>query len=173
MINGDKSMLITRRLIIKTYEDTDEERMVELLTDETIRETYMLPEFDTRSQAVTYFKKLRQVSFSADHYEYGIYRNNELIGFVNDVSIEKDSIEIGFVIHPDSQNNGYATEMLFAVIKDLFSRGFSTVTACVFENNKASRRVLEKCGMKRAKEETNIHYQGRQRHCIYYSVSSG
>ena len=166
-------MLTRDRLVIKSYEVNDEKKMVELLTDKTIRETYMLPDFDTRSQAVTYFKKLRQVSFSADHYEYGIYKDNALIGFVNDVSIEKDSIEIGFVIHPAAQNNGYATEMLFAVIKDLFSRGFSTVKACVFENNIASRRVLEKCGMKRDKEETDILYRGKLRRCIHYSISAG
>ena len=165
-------MLTTERLVLKHYDDNDEERMVELLTNETIKETYMIPDFGSREEAVSMFKKLQQYSYSNEHYEFGIYKQNELIGFVNDVSIESDSIEIGYVIHPDFHNNGYASEMLTSVIEDLFQRGFSTVLAGAFETNTASFRVMEKCGMKRIEKESDIFYNNRQQHCIYYSKTA-
>lgn len=162
-------MLTTERLVIKPYEDCDEARMVELLTDETIKETFMIPDFASRAEAVAMFRKLQKYSYSEDHYEYGIYLQNELIGFVNDVCIEHGSIEIGYVIHPNFHNRGYATEMLSAVLEDLFERGFSTVIAGAFEKNRASFRVMEKCGMKRIEKEDDIVYHNELRHCLYYA----
>lgn len=169
---GEKNMLTTERLVLKPYDDNDEERMVELLTNETIKETYMIPDFGSREEAVSMFKKLQQYSRSNEHYEFGIYKQNELIGFLNDVSIELDSIEIGYVIHPDYHNNGYASEMLSSVIEDLFQRRFYMVIAGAFETNTASCRVMEKCGMKRIEKETDIFYHNKQQHCIYYSITA-
>lgn len=165
-------MIVTKRLVLKPYDDADEDRMVELLTDATIKETFMIPDFPTREDAVSMFKKLQQWSVSDDHYELGIYRRGELIGFINDVAIEPDNIEIGFVIHPYHHNQGYATEMLTAIIRDLLKRGFSKVTAGAFETNAASRRVIEKCGMERIEKEADIFYNGRYQHCIYYSIEN-
>ncbi len=162
-------MLATKRLIIKPYEDCDEARMVELLTDETIKETFMIPDFASRAEAVAMFRKLQRFSHSEEHYEYGIYLQNELIGFVNDVCIEHGCIEIGYVIHPNFHNRGYATEMLSAVLEDLFQRGFNTVIAGAFETNQASFRVMEKCGMKRIEKEDDVIYHNKKQHCLYYA----
>jgi len=165
-------MITTERLVLKPYDDNDEGRMVELLTNETIKETFMIPDFDSSEEAVSMFKKLQQYSCSDEHYELGIYKQNVLIGFVNDVSIESDSIEIGYVIHPDFHNNGYATEMLSSVIEDLFQRGFYAVIASAFETNAASCRIMEKCGMKRIEKEIDVFYHNKQQHCIYYSITA-
>lgn len=164
-------MLTTERLVIKPYDDNDEDRMIDLITNETIKETYMISDFGSREEAVAMFEKLHKYSWSNEHYEFGIYKQNELIGFVNDVSIESDSIEIGYVIHPDFHNNGYASEMLSSVIEDLFQMGFYTVIASVFETNKASCRVMEKSGMKRIEKETDVFYHNKWQHCIYYSIT--
>lgn len=164
-------MLTTKRLTIKPYDDADEDRMVELLTNEAIKATYMIPDFGSREEAVAMFKRLQRYSLSNEHYEFGIYKRDELIGFVNDVCIEPQSIEIGFAIHPDYHNQGYATEMLASVIEDLFSRGYYRVIAGAFETNTASRRIMEKCGMKKTEIEKDILYQGKQQHCVYYSIT--
>ncbi len=165
-------MITTERLVIKPYDDNDEDRMVNLITNEAIKKTYMIPDFGSREEAIAMFKKLQKYSCSNERYEFGIYKQNELIGFVNDVNIESDSIEIGYVIHPNFHNNGYASEMLSSVIEDLFQKGFYTVIAGAFETNKASCRVMEKSGMKRIEKETDVFYHNKRQHCIYYSITA-
>lgn len=90
----------TQRLVIGPYTDSDRDSMIELLTNEQIRETFMLPDFHTIEEATDMFRKLKYLSYSDQHYERGIYRAGELIGFVNDVDIGDGYIEIGYVIHP-------------------------------------------------------------------------
>jgi RimJ/RimL family protein N-acetyltransferase len=172
ILSGDEKMLTTKRLIIKSYTDDDEARMVELLTNDKIKEGFMIPDFSSREEAVRMFKKLQKISYSPEHYEYGIYLQDDLIGFVNDVEIEDGAIEIGYVIHPDYHNQGYATEMLTAVIQDLFQKGYHEVIAAAFESNPASFRVMEKSGMKRIKKTEEIFYHGQNHPCIFYSIKS-
>ena len=163
-------MLQTQRLVIGPYADSDKDSMIELLTNERIKETFMLPDFHTIEEAAAMFEKLKRFSYSDQHYERGIYRAGELIGFVNDVDIGDGYIEIGYVIHPLHQGMGYATEALAAVIGDLFRKGYQEVRAAAFTGNTPSRRVLEKCGMRMTEEESSIFYRGRQQSCVHYAI---
>ena len=162
-------MITTRRLVLKPYSERDREDMIELLTNEKIKETFIIPDFNTRDEAVSMFKKLQEYSLSENHYELGIYKDQHLIGFINDVDMDDVKIEIGYVIHPDFHNKGYATEALAAVIEDLFKKGFCEVMTGAFINNKASCRVMEKCGMERIDKEEDMFYHDKLHHCIYYS----
>ena len=45
-------MLTTPRLVLKSFEDTDVEKMVEILTDSKIKETFMIPDFETKENAI-------------------------------------------------------------------------------------------------------------------------
>lgn len=105
----------------------------------------MVPEFKNTDEAAALARKL--VSFSSPddtrHLEYGIYLNGCLIGFIIDCGAEGNEIEIGYVIHPDYQGRGYATEAVKAVIGELRDMGFGEVTAGFFAGNTASRRVME------------------------------
>lgn len=159
----------TQRLEMKPYSDADQEKMIELLTNEIIKKTYMIPDFTSREQAIQMFYKIKDYALSEEHYEAGIYLENELIGFVNDVEIEEKTIEIGYVVHPDYHNRGYATECLQAVIEDLHKRGFEQVVTGAFEENEASIRVMRKCGMVLVDKVDDITYQGKIHHCVYYS----
>ncbi|CDM70032.1 acetyltransferase, GNAT family [Clostridium bornimense] len=163
-------MITTRRLVLKPYSERDQEDMIELLTNEKIKETFIIPDFNTRDEAVSMFKKLQEYSLSENHYELGIYKDQHLIGFINDVDMDDVKIEIGYVIHPDFHNKGYATEALAAVIEDLFKKGFCEVITGAFISNKASCRVMEKCGMERIDKEEDMFYHDKLHHCIYYSI---
>ncbi len=163
-------MIQTERLILRSYRDHDQEDMIRLLTNETIKETFMIPEFNSKEEAIQMFQKLQAWSKSKDHYEVGIYLDEKLIGFLNDVMMEQDKIELGFVIHPDYHNHGYATEALLAAINDLFEKGFQEVIAGAFVENKASIHVLEKCKMQRINKEEDIFYHKELKHCVYYSI---
>lgn len=165
-------MLTTERLIIKPYENSDEFQMLSLLTDETIKKNFMIPDFQTQEAAMTLVHKIFAFSKQSDHYERGIYIQNELIGFVNDVEIHEGHIELGYVIHPKYHNKGYATEMLKAVIQDLFDLGYQTVIAAAFETNPASFRVMEKSGMHRIERTEDIWYHNLLQHCLYYAIDN-
>ena len=51
-------MIKTQRLIIQPYNDNDEFDMIELLTNNTIKENYIIPDFKTIEESSNYFKKL-------------------------------------------------------------------------------------------------------------------
>ena len=131
----------------------------------------MIPDFESEEEAVCMLKKLQAFSVSNEHYERGIYLGGCLIGFVNDVEIKDGLIELGYVIHPDHKGNGYATEMLEAVIQDLFCKGYQSIVAGAFSDNTASFRVMQKCGMLKSAKEEAIFYQGVLHRCYYYIIS--
>lgn len=55
--------------------------------------------------------------------------------------------EMGYMMLPEAQGQGYASEALAAVCEFAFDTcGFHRLKALVVEGNRASRRVLEKCG---------------------------
>lgn len=166
-------MIRTLRLTINPYRDQDQEKMIELLTNSIIKETFIIPDFKTKEEAVKMFEKLKAYSFDPYHYERGIYLKEELIGFVNDVEINGTSIELGYVIHPVHHNLGYATEVLTAVIQDLFNNGYTEVITGAFEKNRASCRVMEKCGMQQLDRVEEMEYHGRLQRCIYYHIQKG
>lgn len=82
-------------------------------------------------------------------------------------------MELGYVIHPSFWGMGFATEMLKAVIEMLLENGVSEIITGAFEENTASIRIMEKCGMRKTALEEDIAYQGRNHHCIYYSCKKG
>ena len=163
--------LKTPRLSLKAYEENDKNALVDLLLNEEIKRTFMIPDFKTREEAEVMYNQLKDFSHSKDHFEYGIFLKDKLIGFINDCVIEKDTIELGYVIHPDYRGNGYAPEALRAAINELFRVGYNHIIAAFFEENPSSKRVLEKCGMQKLNKDDYIEYQGSPHHCFYYGIS--
>lgn len=163
-------MIRTKRLMIQPYRDSDCAAMVKLLCNEHIKKPFMIPDFTTVQEAEELFYKFKEWSYEEKRYERGIYLDGELIGFVNDVEAENDWIELGYVIHPKHENRGYATEVLRAVITDLFAKGYREIRAGAFQENTASCRVMEKCGMQRIEKTAEVEYRGILHHCVYYAV---
>ena len=162
--------LQTERLLLKAMDTCDQQQMVDIFFDENIKKTYMLPDFENPKQAGELFERIMHFSRADNHFVYGIYRNDTLIGFVNDCEIKDSSIEIGYLIATAHQRNGYATEAVQACVEELFRMGFEQVTAGFFEENIASCRVMQKCGMRKLDLEEDIEYKGILRHCIYYGI---
>ena len=144
--------------------------MLEILYNEDIKKTYMIPDFDCPEQAEALFQKMMALSRSEERFEYGIYLDHTLIGFVNDCEIKGGTIELGNVIAPGYQGKGFATEAVKACIDELFAMGFQQVKAGFFEENIASCRVMQKCGMVKMDFEEDIEYKGLLRHCLYYAI---
>lgn len=93
-------MLKTKRLVLRAIEDADREKMIDLLTNAQIKQTYMIPDFKT----------------------------------------------------------------------NLFQMGYKQVITGAFEENIASRRVMEKCGMILTESEEKIEYRGKVHRCVYYLI---
>ena len=165
-------ILVTKRLTLRAIEGKDEEDMLDLLTNTEVGKTYMLPEFAQREDARPLFEKLKDLSADNGRFVYGICLNGKLIGMLNDVEIDGVRVELGYVIHPAYQNQGYATEALTAGIDSLFQAGISTVETVAFEENSASMRVMEKSGMHRIPRTDQIDYRGNTHTCVYYQKNA-
>lgn len=163
-----KKAIITQRLVLREIKVTDQIEMLSILMNDRIKRTYMLPDFPTEQDAIPLFNKLANLSNGTDRYVYGIALQDKIIGFMNDVEIKDGKIEVGYVIHPDHHNRGYATEALTALIDRLHQVGFHTVVAGYFEGNLASARVMEKAGMVRIEYTDEMEYRGQVHRCIYY-----
>lgn len=160
----------TERLMLRSMSKNDEKNALDLLTNEQIAKTFMLPIFQERKDVIPLFERLRLLSLNERHFVYGIYLQDEMIGFLNDVGMTENSVELGYCLHPKYHNQGIMTEALKAVIRALFGVGFAKIKAGAFEENIASMRVMEKCGMTRTGEIEMIEYRGENKRCICYEI---
>ena len=158
----------TERLEIKAITDSDRDNVISLLTDDIVKQTYMVPDFESEEAVIKLFHRLKDLSHSDGFYQVGIYLEDNLIGIANEVDREEDSIELGYAILPDYHNQGYGTEMLNALIYQMHAEGFSKVVIGAFEENLSSIRVMEKCGMQRIEKTDEIEYRGKIHTCVYY-----
>ena len=162
--------LKTLRLNLSAIRECDAGALMSIFKSDVVKATYMVPDLQTREDEIKLFSALRALSEKDDRYVFGIFLDGKLIGILNDTEINGVNIEMGYALHPDYHNQGYATEAFGAVIEHLFSKGFEVILAGAFEENTASMRVMEKCGMKRTKMTAAIEYRGVTHKCIYYSI---
>lgn len=160
----------TERLCLKSITDKDADGAIDILTSKDVAKTFILPEFKSREEAEKLFCIIMDRSYQKDRFVYGVYLGERIIGFINDVEMTESEIELGYVIHPNEKSKGYATEVLAASIKELLLAGYKKVKAGAFEDNPASMRVMEKCGMTRSYSDEDIEYRGEIRHCINYEL---
>ena len=160
----------TQRLTVRPFLDGDREKMIEMLYDESIKKTYMIPDFESVEAAEKLFSAFMRLSQEESRFVGAICLDDEIIGFMNDTEIEGDSVEMGYVISPKYQNRGFCTEAMCGAINHLFENGFSEVICGAFEENAASIRVMQKCGMKLLQKTDVIEYRGKDHKCIYYSI---
>ena len=160
----------TKRLVIKPISLADKEAVLDLLTDETVGKTYMLPEYQSTEEAEPLFHRLVQLSQEESRYVAGVYLDGKFIGMMNDTEIKGTQIEMGYAYLPAFYDRGFATEAFKGAIDYLLSHGFETVLAGAFSENLASLRVMEKCGMTRQEYTDEIEYRGKTHTCLYYAA---
>lgn len=160
----------TQRLVLKEIRENDFSSLFDLLTNEEVKKTYLVPDFKSGEEFSKMFKHLKNLSQKPDSRTFGVFLNEILIGLFHEVAVTGSSIEVGFAIHPHYQNQGYATEALSAGIRHFFEMGFSEVYAGAFKTNLASQKVMAKSGMKKTNMKASIDYHGETHPCIYYSI---
>lgn len=162
--------IATPRLTISAIREYDLNALMSIFKNDGVKATYMVPDLPTHEDEIKLFESLRNLSLRDDRFVFGIYLNGNLIGLINDCEINDKCVEMGYALHPDYHNQGYTTEAFGAVIKSLLAKGFNEIIAGTFEDNFASIRVMEKCGMKRTKMTAEIEYRGKTHKCVYYSI---
>lgn len=160
----------TERLELKPISPESLDALVELLTDDVVKQTYMVPDFPNRKEAEKLAQRLITLSEQENRHVAGIYYGDSLIGILNETESLDDRIEVGYAILPRYHNKDYCTEALRGAIEYFFANGFREVMAGAFEENVASIRVMVKSGMKKLDRRDEIEYRGRVRRCVYYSV---
>lgn len=147
----------------------DQDRMLDILTSNVVNKTYMLPDFDRREDAIPLFERLMALSKDDGKYVRAIDLDSKLIGFLNQTDTKQHGIELGYVIHPAFHGHGYMTQALDLAMDELFAQGYRQVNTGAFSTNKASIRVMEKCGMILQELTEEIPYRGQIHTCIYYA----
>ena len=160
----------TKRLLLKEITENDFSSLFDLLTNEKVKKTYLVPDFKDREDFLRMFNHLKNLSQKPDSGTFGVFLNEILIGLFHEVAVTGSSIEVGYAIHPNYQNQGYATEALSAGIRHFFENGFSEVYAGTFKTNLASKKVMVKAGMKKTNMKASIDYHGETHPCVYYSI---
>lgn len=155
-------------ITIRPIPCTDAQALAEILRDDSIKKTYMVPDL-TADTALQMANRISSLSGDEKRYIRGIYVGEILVGFLNDVATEDGAIELGWVVAPAHQNKGYATQAVTIAISELFARGFKEVQAGAFPQNVASMRVMEKAGMERIEKTEQIEYRGNTYNCIFYA----
>lgn len=106
--------------------------------------------------AETIHARIGQVAFEeeGDRIVLAVERqaDGRLIGEVSLIwrSVESRQAELGYILHPDAQGQGFATEAAAAMLELGFERaGIHRIYARCDARNVASARVMERLGMRR------------------------
>jgi len=144
-------MLVTDLLVIRPFHETDYSDLYEYLS---IEETYRFEPGNPVSmdEAKKYaLERSNSINWWAVTLKSDI--KHKLIGhislFQTDLKVFR-TWEIGYIFNPDYHNQGYATEACQAVFDHTFKElNAHRIVAHCSPENRASWRVLEKCGMTR------------------------
>ena len=161
----------TNRLTVGPIRPEDKEAVLDLLTNEIVGRTYMLPPYQSRREAEPLFQRLGELSGDEKRCVAGVYLEGQFIGMMNDVERKGTQVEMGYAYIPDYYNRGYATEAFQGAISWLLDHGFETVVAGAFVENPASLRVMKKCGMTKQDYTDTVDYRGITHTCIYYAIT--
>jgi len=134
----------TQRLLLKTTEQEDLDAVASIWGD--IEGGKYLPD--------PYYKSGNEILEILDDdldcpcYYFVAFQTgfDEVIGTCSLGFESADEYSIGYTIKKDYWGNGYAVEMVHALIDFTRTLGIKSITAPVAQENKASNRVMEKCG---------------------------
>jgi ribosomal-protein-alanine N-acetyltransferase len=143
----------TKRLLLRAIEETDSAAIFDYAGDPEVAKFTSWEAHKTIEDAKTLvrFIKKRYAENKPSNWAVILKTESRLIGtcgFISGFPSNKRA-EIGFAIRRDCWNRGYITEAVKRVIDFGFKElMFNRIEACCDAENMASKRVLEKCGMK-------------------------
>ena len=159
----------TERLIIDPIRESDkEDYFLNISHDRKVLETFICKYAETPEELdispYVNYEKMFAIRLKA---------NGKLIGTILYFDEKDGGCEIGYGIGSGYWGQGYVTEATGRFLQYLFEeKGFSRVCASFFTGNDASRRVMEKCGMRYSRfSEKELTYLEAERDLTYYAIS--
>lgn len=149
--------LETERLILRLWRDSDLEDLYEYASEEGVGVHAGWPRHESIEDSR---KILNRFIAAADVYAVVDKETGKVIGSVGAHIRPRDgdprkSREIGYALKKSYWNRGLTTEAVRAVIEYFFTETDIEVLWCGhFDYNRASKRVIEKCGFRYYDEET-------------------
>lgn len=165
-------ILETKRLILREFIKEDVINLYQL--DNNPQVMKYISSYKGEEKSKDDCKKVieKQIDYYKTNKGLGIWptilkENNDFIGWTTLKYLENtNNVEIGYRYLPEYWNNGYATEMCQALINYGFNQiGLDEIVAVAMPENIASRRVMEKIGMKFIKED--FYYYSK---VVLYSI---
>ena len=146
--------LKTERLLLRKIAVTDAEDMYAYSCREDVTRYLLWDPHPDPIYTEKYVRYLQERYAVGDFYDFAVVlpTANKMIGTVGFTSFDLPncSAEIGYVISPEYQGNGYATEAVREILRFGFvCCGLSRISAVCMRENLTSLRVMEKCGLKR------------------------
>jgi RimJ/RimL family protein N-acetyltransferase len=148
--------LETERLLLRPFTPDDFDALFAMHSlPDVARYLYWAPR--TEDEARTVLKKkvaARAIRSEGDFLAFAVVlkETNEVVAdfVLQFVSDEHRQGEIGYIVHPDHQGHGYATEAARAILRLAFEDlKLHRVVGHLEARNAASARILEKLGMRR------------------------
>lgn len=144
----------TERLLIREYRKSDLDAFLHVVRQpEIYATTYGIPREYTRHRGKWWLKMIRQNTMMGSAFEYAVFlkESGQYIGNVGLINIagEHCRADISYYIDRDYMNRGYATEAARAMLQFGFGEmNLHKISGVCMSRNPASRRVMEKLGMR-------------------------
>ena len=143
----------TERLILRKIVIDDVEDMYEYSKDNSVTEYLTWSAHIDRSYTLEYINYLQARYKTGDFYDWGVVvkESGRMIGTCGFTRFDyvNNSAEIGYVLNSDYHGHGIATEAVTKILEFGFDRlNLNRIEGRYMVENAASRRVMEKCGMR-------------------------
>lgn len=136
----ENNLLFLRELL-----PSDAERLFEIYSNKDAMKYRETKAMETIEDAYKMLARTKEVKQAGYEYRFAIIqkKSEELIGTIMYQPLNKKAI-IGYSIHEDFWNKGYASSVVELFVESLKSKGFNLIEAWVKKENIGSCKVLEK-----------------------------
>ncbi len=170
----------TERLVLRHPEMRDAPRLVELLKEPSVsRNIPRIKHPYTRADGVKWLHRVRKPRFNPSFgrgYDFMIEMGGQVVGCCHlSWNLKERRAFFGYWVGKPYRGQGIATEASRGLVDFAFARlGAERVWAMAFADNLASRRVLEKAGLKQEVYlRRNAIFRGRWRDDACYGILRG
>lgn len=170
-----KNLIIeTDRLYLRPLCSSDCHELFDLFADERVLENFVALKAKDRQ----HFSLDSLISHAAAEQRYllaiVLKANQEVIGLLiqnNCYDFYHNTVDLGYALKYAYWHQGLMSEALKALISYFFKAGVHRICGECFSDNRASARVMEKCGMKlEGKRIEEIFYPNRYRDSDCYYI---
>lgn len=153
MLDLGTKVIILNRIYLRKLNLKDANDLFEYVSNENVTHYLTWNPHKNIEETKAYLSNVA-TKYDQDTYRWAIClkENNKVIGTIDVVRLNKENeeAEIGYVLNDKYHNHGYMSEAFNGVINYLFNEvNLKKIKACYQLGNVASKRVMEKCGLKK------------------------